>query len=273
MKNLSNVFKSLSVKKVFLALFGFAIAIFCVSFVAIPAGLLGAAIFIPSTNIGEIRGSAGSTTYSKNHSGNYFKQKIMPIIQYTADQLTARAFITTFSKLWKSLTESARNGFDNLASQLIKSNRLGQSYTLTGEQLYIQLNSNLSAIGQPAITTAPNPINNTVPTQLVVGCTADSTPGSEDLTVTFGLPIGAGQSMLIYASKPVSQGIKRAPSMKIVKVATASFTTNTSIKNEYIAKIGALPQTGEKVFISFKMIDNNTGFYGGVNTASAIATV
>lgn len=147
-------------------------------------------------------------------------------------------------------------------------NVFGNNVPLTAQQLYMRLNLNLLAIGQPVITVPP------VPTA-VFGFTsfslsADTTGGSLDFTFAPAIP--AGTSIIVRATTQLSAGIGFAKNFfRQIGVLTTANLSPSDLQGLYIAKFGALPVAGTKVFADLKAIDDTTGIDSTLIEASDIA--
>lgn len=88
---------------------------------------------------GEIRGSAGGTTYARNRFGQYFRQRSVPVNPKTSRQNAIRGHMTAASTSWRdTLTDTQRAQWDLYAENTPWLNKLGQSVSLTGQMFYIR---------------------------------------------------------------------------------------------------------------------------------------
>lgn len=256
----------------------FAVAILFVSIAMLSplvfgAGFLGAAIFTPSTNVGEIRKSAGGTTYSKGHYGNFFKNKTAPTNPNTDYQIDVRNALRLLSKAFSVLSDNAINAWNALGAQMNRTNSLGQSYTLTGINVYNELNGNLLNAGEAKIDVAPNKRLDNVPAIDNFRIDAVATPGTEDVTANFDSFIAADQKMIIESTGIISNGIRYFKNFKQFVILDTSDLTGTSIKAAMITRFGKIPAAGEKAVFRAKLINTTTGFSGPVSQSIAIGTI
>lgn len=221
----------------------------------------------------DARGSIGGATASKNHYGKFFRAKIKPVNPQSLLQIEARAILKTLAKNWKTLTAFQRAQWRQLASQLTFSDSLGDSYTLTGEALYIQNNCNLAKVGSPFIEDAPAIALNVVP--YVKDFEVDSivTPGTEDVTINFSEPIAANLKMYVESSGVVSNGIEYMKDYRFLKTLTSTDLTGVSVKSEFSTKFGELPAAGEGSFWRAHLVDINSGFTSSKITDRSIGTI
>lgn len=231
------------------------------------------AIFTPSTNVGEIRKSAGGTTYSKGHYGNFFKNKTSPTNPNTDYQIDVRNALRLLSKAFSVLSDNAINAWNALGAQMNRTNSLGQSYTLTGINVYNELNGNLLNAGEAKIDVAPSKSLDNVPAIDNFVIDAVATPGTEDLTVNFATPIAADEKMIIESTGIIPNGVRYFKNFKQFAILDNAKVTGDSIETEFIARFGAIPTLGEKAVFRAKLINTATGFSGPVSQSIAIGTI
>lgn len=111
--------------------------------------------YVPSQTVGQLSGSAGSTTASRNRNGSYFRNRTMPVNPNTTIQALQRTIFATYSLGWRNLSDAQRGGWESLGAQMTRTDSLGQQQTLTGIQAYISINRNLTMIGGTILSTAP----------------------------------------------------------------------------------------------------------------------
>lgn len=112
--------------------------------------------YVPSAlGLGQLSRSAGSTTASRNRFGSYVRNRVMPVNPNTASQVTQRMSLQNRSEEWRLLTAAQRAGWDALGAAIVRTDSLGQTYTLTGLQAYTLCNRNLVYIGAAVISAAP----------------------------------------------------------------------------------------------------------------------
>ncbi|HEY1645386.1 MAG TPA: hypothetical protein VGF75_03285, partial [Candidatus Saccharimonadales bacterium] len=101
-------------------------------------------------------GKLGGHVAAKNRGGNYVRTKVKPSNPKTPAQQDARNRLSTFSQNWRGLTEDERLAWNNATANFPEVKN-GKVIYLSGQQLYVKLNSNLSVAGQTAIDTPPLP--------------------------------------------------------------------------------------------------------------------
>ncbi len=215
------------------------------------------------------RGKIGGHVASKNRGGSYFRTKVTPSNPQTGAQLTARARFTTNSQAWRGLTQGQRDAWNAAVTNFLSTDIFGDSITPSGFNLYVQLNNNLLNAGIAAISNPPLP--EAVDGITTLSLVADTTGGGLDLT--FSPAITANTTVLLFATAPLSAG-KNFVKSEFRQIATLD-STDTSPHDafaEYVAKFGALPAIGTKVFVKLVPINETSGQAGTAIQASSIAS-
>jgi hypothetical protein len=252
-----------------IALFGIvliAVTVLLPSFIG--AAVTGALIFTPGLGFGEMRGSSGYQTTSKNHYGGFMRIKVKPINPNTSYQTVVRDLLKDLSKSWKGLTQAVQLDYMNLAKQMKLSDRLGRPMTLTGEALFIQLNMNLVLAGGTELTTCPalsaNVVANIAGTSVAI---AAGVP-----TLTWGVAIPADHVLEVQASPALSAGIHYNSKFKTVIYEPAAAAGNDVITVEYTAKIGTPAAAGNVTFFRWRVVNKLNGFASQYVSQRVIAT-
>lgn len=202
-------------------------------------------------------GSQAGTTASRNRFGQYLRTRAMPVQPRTPTQTYRRSFLTNASSGWRALTDAQRNAWNVYASQLQRTDSLGQSYTPTGAELFV------AAVGASldlGLTDPPTVLPNYF---LTVGSMAyvDPTPGPEALNVTL-LQTNATNRFFVQTSGPVSTGITSAAAIRqwrTLPIAAASpvpqqypmTATPVDIITEYKLLFPS-PAVGQNIWFRFK---------------------
>jgi len=111
--------------------------------------------YLPGLMVGELSGSAGNTTASRNRNGAFLRTRVMPVNPNTALQSAVRANLQGNAQNWKALTDAQRAGWTALGLLIVRSDSLGRTYTLTGLQAYISINQTLFQLGVAQVSSAP----------------------------------------------------------------------------------------------------------------------
>lgn len=156
----------------------------------------------------QLSGSMGGVTASHNKGGSYFRQRVVPVNPGTPPQTQVRSAMGQFAARWTNgLTASQRTAWDTYALNVPLLNRLGESVTVTGLNMYQRSNIPRAQNGLPIVDDGPTIFNLgdfteptidsfTNPTALSLGFTeADAWVGEDDA------------AMLIYGSRDTGVAI------------------------------------------------------------------
>ena len=188
-------------------------------------------------------GSIGLQVYVPGRNGQVVRIRAIPSNPQTPEQIHVRNILAARATAWRSLTEAQRAAWTAAALGYNSQSRLGMSGALTGEQLYVRVNSNLAAVGE-ALVTAP-PALPAFEANVVTGLTITNTAGV--IVVKFACTGTSTAFNIISATPPMSQGRGRAYGMNRLgelPEITGGFADFTTL---YTAKFGA-PAVGQKIF-------------------------
>jgi len=198
----------------------------------------------------------GGNVFTRVRSGPMVRIKVSPTQPRTAAQTAVRANFTTNSKAWDTLTQAQRNGWISLASSLPKKDIFGNTFYLTGIQLYQQCNRNLQSIGVAVISDAPAALTISAPGALTLVAAA----AAPTFTVDAASEPAANEVPLIFAIKPQNAGRIFTPKhFQILDASVAAATAGPwDIESLYSAKYGALAE-GQNLNVGVRYINNLTG--------------
>jgi len=156
------------------------------------------------------------------------------------------------AQAWRGLTDAQRAGWTSLGLQIVRTDSLGQTYTLTGLQAYCLINiTNLDA-GVATVSAAPAL---TSPTGLLTA-TITSTGGTLSYAYT-ATPLAADNKLFIYASPQRSAGRNFEADLRLIHVSAAAAASPANILAAYTSRFG-VPVVGNKIFFSGQVA--NLGF-------------
>ena len=173
-------------------------------------------------------GSVGGVTSSRNRFGQYRRTRATPVNRSTEAQQNARTRLTAASRAWRGLSSLLRNAWDSFGATIIKSDSLGQSYTLTGLQAYIRCFSLADLVGAMQPTTPPAKPSVTSP----------HVSAMEDNTVISHATIPAGVEVAVYASLPQSAGVSFCKDLRFLGLVSPKAAGDFDATTLYQAKFG-----------------------------------
>lgn len=209
-------------------------------------------------------GSIAGSTSSRNRFGQYRRSRATPVNPGSARQGVVRARLTTNASAWRALTDLQRAGWDGLGSQMVRTDSLGQSYTLTGFQAYCSVNNNKLAAGDAVVSDAPALVT---PGNIV---TAVITLTNAVLSVAYTVtPLGAGVRLFSYCSKQRAAGRQFEGDLRLLAVSAAAAASPANLFSAYQTRFGT-PVVGNRVFFSFHCYSG--GFLSGPLTTSQVVS-
>ncbi len=154
--------------------------------------------------------------------------------------VNAQKNIGNNASAWKDLTTEQRATWIAAAPNFPFKNKFGETYTPSGYQLYMSVNTNLSLVGVATLTDAPE-----VP--VLESCPAFTVVSSTSPTATFYMAgtIPAGYKMTMYATAPMSAGrAVTKGNKKAILVFDETQTFPVSLDTAYSKIFGTLPSAG-----------------------------
>lgn len=115
------------------------------------------AILTFAAPVSGLRGKVGGNVFSANKSGPYLKAWGRGANPRTLIQSEHRADLTFYAQKWATLSASEQAGWDTYAALAAqdKTNSLGETYSASGFNWYIEINLNLRAAGESDRDAAP----------------------------------------------------------------------------------------------------------------------
>lgn len=182
--------------------------------------------------VAEGRGKIGGTVYSRNASGAYARNYVKPVNPQTPAQQAVRSSFGSLSGSFRSLTEGQRNSFVTQAPNYPRQDKVGNTITLTGQQLFNAANlAILQSGGTALLTTMPPPLAALPDIAFPLSAIdTDFVPNSVELTPDFvtivnGVPVAsgsvpAGYRLVIEATRALSPGRARPKDSDYKQIAT-----------------------------------------------------
>lgn len=212
-------------------------------------------------------GKIGGHVAAKNSAGSYLRTKVTPVNPRTVDQISARARLGANAKAWALLTQAERDTFNQNATDFTSKNVFGDNMKLSGTNVHTRLNNNLLLIGEPVITSAPIAESFAGPT--VVSIVSNVQGAILTISPDFDVPVGAAG--VVRMTSPQSAGKKFVKSeFRVINIAPEGSAAPYDVSAAYIAKFGALPLEGQKVFVEVYVISKTTGIASQRTTGSTI---
>ena len=106
--------------------------------------------------VGQARGSIGGVVFSHSSSGPTARAWSNPVNPASPAQQAVRAAHSSLHSRWvQVLTDAQRVAWNSLATHTTLTNRLGNQFHLSGQQLYVRNNGALATMTRPLVDDAP----------------------------------------------------------------------------------------------------------------------
>lgn len=194
-------------------------------------------------------GSYAQMTASRNRFGQYFRTRATPVNPNSSNQSSARNRVAQLAQAWKALTSVQQAGWSSLGLSITRTDSLGSTYSLTGMQAYVSINTENLTAGNAIVSAAPA---YAVPTGLL---TATITLTNAAFSIAYtATPLGAGERLFIFASPQRSAGRNFEADYRLIAVTAAAAASPANIFAAYSARLGT-PVTGNKIFGQLHVYD------------------
>ena len=194
-------------------------------------------------------GKRGLNVSQGGRCGQISRALVIPANPRTENQLNRRQVLGTMAHNWRTITEQQRIAWNTAAKTTQSRARLGQSGPLTGAQLYIKVNCNLSIVSEPTVATPP-----AVPAfeSNVVNGIELTNPGGV-VAIKLACAGDSAAFNLVWASPPQSAGRFAVNDFYYLGELPEIVGGKANITALYTAKFGA-PAAGQKVFVRSKQM-------------------
>lgn len=220
--------------------------------------------------VSAISGKIGGTVYARNRAGAYARNWAKPTNTPTAKQSANRLAFGNVSKDWAALSSPQQDGWNILASTVTRFNRLGDAYTPTGRQIFLESANNMRVIGQTPLTDAPfsllQPTIDGTPTLVLVETLNAMTTGQIS-----GLAAQSGVSYVLEATKPFTD-LKNNFTTDYRQLEIDVTATTIDFMTSYIAVYGSTLNTGNQISFRLRYVDTQNGMSSPMLILTGIAT-
>lgn len=206
--------------------------------------------------VADMRNKLNGTVFSKNRYGAYARTKVSPVNPQTPRQSAIRAIFGSLSQAWRGLTEEQRLAWINAAPNFPVTDQFGNIRYLSGNALFVRLNTVLLNAGEAQMSMPPSPEG--VTAAYIMG--ASGNISSTTITITLSDAVGAEETVIVEATPVMSAGKNYfANLLRQVMVTPSGDTPNpTDLWDAYAAAYGA-PTAGAKIGVAVYTVNINTG--------------
>lgn len=225
-----------------------------------------------SALVSDMRNKLNGSVLSKNRYGSYMRNKVTPVNPQTTAQQEVRQRLGSLSSAWGGLTEAQRSSWRALAPSFPFTDIFGDQKELSGQVLFVKLNSNLMKIGDPIKQAAP--VKDSIPELFIESMAAEQAAGVlTGLDLSFSeQTIPVGYELCIYATPPVQPGKQFVKNLYRFIGVTATITTGAfdavTLWNNRFGSVTA----GQKIFVRVALVSTASGQQGIPSQAEAIIT-
>lgn len=212
--------------------------------------------YAPSILLGRLSRSAGSTTAGHNRYGAYLRNRVIPTNPVTEAQTAVRDQFSNITQAWRELTEAQRAQWNAFGPEIVRTDSLGETYTLNGQTAFMYVNRNRITTGQAILEDAPD----VDPPDAILTATPTLTDTPTMSIAYTATPLGTNDKLLIFATRGVSQGKNFLPNgdYKLIFISAAAAASPANILTAYQAVFGD-PILDEKIFFKLKVVRQTKG--------------
>lgn len=207
--------------------------------------------------VANMSGSQAGTVHSHNQFGSYTRNRVVPTNPQSGAQTLARSRLAAVATSWRGLEDNERLDWAALGAQIVRSDPLGQTYTLKGFNAYCLINCHRLANGLALLVDAPS--LDAVPVATIGAITIDNV---DTMTLAYTAVGGsANNSLEVWATQPLSAGKTYANPSQFKKLAkfAGNVASPIDLLDEYQAVFGLaqVDGVGERVFFEIRPFSEN----------------
>jgi len=231
----------------------------------VPSDFIFGFMKFQSNILSDARGKLNGMVFSKNRYASIVRNKTSPVQPNTTAQMNRRQTFGALSASFRGLTVAQIAAWNAAVANWPRSNTFGQQYLMSGLNLFVGLNNNLSTSSSPTISNPPLPVE--LPVFKLQSASLDSA-GLGSLAFTPTVP--AGYVLVLRSTPPLSAGRDFVKSLfRQIVVAPALTASPFLFGPAFVARYG-LPSVGTKVTLEAYLINTTTG---QATVATTIATI
>lgn len=222
------------------------------------------------SEVTELRGSIGGTTFHRTTSGNIAKRKPNPISKSTAKQFYSRSYFSTFRSKWSLLSTANQVLWNEYAALHTKFNYFNEEKALTGMNWYISANINSLIAGGFEMSVPPDYLVPDSPPPFVVEWT------NWILRTDFGTDYyHTSDYLFIYATPPLrTVTTKNRKDIRLIAIVPPGADMILDLTSAYLLAFGltmlpSSPDGSAKILISMSAVSDSS--YIATPFSSAIA--
>lgn len=205
---------------------------------------------------GQLSGSVGSLTASRNRYGAYLRARTIPINPATAYQLAQRARLAAASKLWRGRPDDIKKAWEAWAATHPITDAFGDRQILSGAAALTQINLRRLLYGSSLDDAIPV----AAPPTALATLSAAASAGGSTVAITFtDTPLGAGKALHIMGCVVSSGGIAFVKNkLRFVGFSGAAQASPYAAGAAWETRLGALVEN-QTLHLLVAVYDSSTG--------------
>jgi hypothetical protein len=218
-------------------------------------------------------GSVGGATFSTNKGGNYVRARVKGTQPNSAAQVQVRQNMAVVTAAWQELTDVQRQAWRDAAQSATYQNTLGETKTLTGQNLFVKINGNVKA-ANPTAAIILQPVSPTAMAIQISGYTVENDGGSAISTIAGSVTTGASKFVQVFIAENQSPGIQSVKPSAFKKF-LGQEADNGNLSTLLTTALNATQSTpivGRKWWLYILLTDTDTGATLKSNLVSATVT-
>lgn len=195
-------------------------------------------------------GSLAGQTASHNRAGQYLRNRRAPVQPVgTGRRAFVRANFAAASKAWAGLSAATQASWIAYANSHPITDALGQSITLTGQQMFVSIGAQLLNCGSTLPTAVP--VSSVVAAPVLTVFTATHLGV---ITLTLTASGGASDFILVAFSQPLSAGVTFNDTWWQQTHLAGNSTGGATFGTAYVVQFGTIP-AGTKIFVKLTPVN------------------
>lgn len=209
-------------------------------------------------------GKLGTSAVFYGSGGRQFSREyVVPGNPQTAYQVASRGRLAEASAAWSAMTDSQREAWNSAASGVTRRDMTGQSYELSGRQLYMQVQSYRLIANKPVSTVVPS--KTVTPFSASAMTVAENADPATGVELWWQSPSEAPAFLFIRLTAPLGSDARNAR-LTDYRIFTTAPSNSVFTAPDLVATFSysQMRQTlGVGDFIGVELLPLNSGYYPG----------
>jgi hypothetical protein len=223
--------------------------------------------------ITSMTGSHAGNTFARNRGGAYVKAKRTGVNPRSPKQSASRTNLGYLAKVYThTLTDAQRAQWRTFAATNPVINKVGNTVTLSGQQMFAKLSANIMLTGAPY--NASPPASTAVDSPLSLTIAAVSGGGGSLKVTTSKSGSIATEDGILFLSPPLNPGVNFISSkLRLIFGNVITIGGPFDITSAYNTMFGAIPSgPGQRIFMRWAVLNYATGITSAYYAGNALWT-